>query len=693
MGASLAMAGMTACTKQPLEPIVPYVKQPEELVPGRPMFYATAFELGGYASPVLVESHMYRPTKAEGNEQHPASMGGTDVYAQASILDMYDPDRSQTITYMGDERTWGSFVSAIRGPLSVQKGLKGAGVRLLTQTVSSPTLADQIKAFLQVYPEAKWHAYEPINRDNVLEGAKLAFGQPVETRYDFSKADVILSLDADFLSAGFPGSIRYARDYAKRRNPDSGAMNRLYVVESNPSATGAKADHHLPLRTADVEQFAAALSGGAGASLSGEARKFAAAITKELPATHGSSIVIVGDHQPPAVHALAHTLNVSLGNVGKTVFYTDPVDANPINQTESLKELVADMRGGKVDMLVILGGNPAYDAPADFGFADALKGRNVPLRIHHGLYQDETAELCHWHVNEAHYLESWGDARAYDGTVSIVQPLIAPLYGGRSAVEFVGTLAGGSDVNGHELVQAYWKKQHSGADFDTFWRKSLHDGWVEGTTFAPKQLTAKTSTLPAAAAPAPGIEINFRRDPSIYDGRFANNGWLQELPKPMSKLTWDSAVLVSPQTAQQLSLASKDLVELELNGKTVKAPVWIQAGHADNSVTVSLLATGAGVQAAPEPAPVSTCMSCATARLRGSQPARSSATPAQSTCWLPPRATRRWKPRTAATVRWCAPPTSRSTAKSRTSPGKMNHPRSSRSIPATTIRRSPTPGA
>ena len=451
---------------------------------------------------------------------------------------------------------------------------------------------------MQIYPEAKWHVYEPINRDNVLEGAKLAFAQPVETRYDFEKADVILSLDADFLSAGFPGSIRYARDYAKRRNPDSGSMNRMYVVESNPSATGAKADHHLPLRTGNIERLLRLMlsfplntdrpyKDPAGGFTDSET-KFAFTVYQELEDHRGSSLVIVGDYQPPAVHALAHALNEQLGNVGKTVFYTDPVDANPVNQTESLKELVADMRGGKVDMLVILGGNPAYDAPADFGFAEVLKGGTVPLRIHHGLYQDETAELCQWHVNEAHYLESWGDARAYDGTVSIVQPLIAPLYGGRSAVEFVGTLAGGSDVNGHEQVQAYWKKQHTGADFETFWRKSLHDGWVEGTTFAPKQLAAKTSTLPTAAAPAPGIEINFRRDPSIYDGRFANNGWLQELPKPMSKLTWDSAVLVSPQTAQQLSLASKDLVELELNGKTVKAPVWIQAGHADNSVTVSL---------------------------------------------------------------------------------------------------------
>ena len=248
MGASMALAGMTACTKQPHEPIVPYVKQPEETIPGRPLFYATAFTLGGYASPVLVESHLYRPTKIEGNDQHPASLGGTDIFAQASILGMYDPDRSQTITYLGDVRDAEDFRNAIRGPLSVHKALQGAGIRILTPTISSPTLADQMQGFLKLYPQAKWHVYEPVNRDNVVEGAKLAFGQPVETRYDFSKADVILSLDADFLYAGFPGNTRYIRDFAQRRNPESGEMSRLYVVESTPSSTGAKADHRAAVK-------------------------------------------------------------------------------------------------------------------------------------------------------------------------------------------------------------------------------------------------------------------------------------------------------------------------------------------------------------------------------------------------------------------------------------------------------------
>ncbi len=253
MGASLGLAGMTGCVKLPLEPIVPYVRQPENVIPGRPMYYASAITLGGYASPVLVESHLGRPTKIEGNDQHPASLGGTDIFTQAALLGMYDPDRSQTVVSMGDVHSWQGFMGAIRGPLSAQKALQGAGIRILTPTISSPTLADQLRNFLKAYPEAKWHVYEPVNRDNVLEGAKMAFGQPVETRYDFSKADVIVSLDADFLYAGYPGNVKYIRDFSRRRDPDSGNMNRLYVIESVPSSTGAKADHRLPVRAGQIE--------------------------------------------------------------------------------------------------------------------------------------------------------------------------------------------------------------------------------------------------------------------------------------------------------------------------------------------------------------------------------------------------------------------------------------------------------
>ncbi len=602
MGASLGLAGMTGCVRLPLEPIVPYVRQPEGVIPGRPMYYATAVTLGGYASPVLVESHLGRPTKIEGNDLHPASMGGTDIFTQASILGLYDPDRSQTVMSMGDVRSWGAFLSAIRGPLNAQKALQGAGIRILTPTISSPTLADQLRNFLKIYPQAKWHVYEPINRDNVLEGAKLAFGQPVETRYDFSKADVIVSLDADFLYAGFPGNTRYIRDFAKRRNPDSGNMNRLYVIESTPSSTGAKADHRLPLQGSQIENFALVMAGsvhrfsGNPRELGAEAEPFLNVLSRDL----GSALIVSGDHLPPSVHAIAHKLNEALGNVGKTVFYSDPVDANPVNQTESIKDLVADMSGGKVDLLVILGGNPAYDAPADLNFAEALKSNKAPVRVHYGLYQNETAELCQWHVSATHELEAWGDARAYDGTVSIIQPLIAPLYNGKSALEFVALLSGQPDATGYDLTRAYWQKQHSGADFEQFWRKSLHDGWIEGTAStskAPSLVGAaggsiirnqpKSEAESGNSAP-PTIELNIRRDPTIYDGQFSNNGWLQELPKPMNKLTWDNAIQIGPAMAQRLNIKTEDVVELELNGKKVTGPVWIQAGHPDNSVTITL---------------------------------------------------------------------------------------------------------
>jgi len=592
MGASMALAGMTGCVRLPLEPIVPYVRQPEDVIPGRPQFYATAMTLGGYASPLLVESHLGRPTKIEGNDQHPASLGGTDIFAQASILGMYDPDRSQSVMSMGDQQSWQALLNALHGPLTAQKALQGAGIRILTPTISSPTLADQLRGFLKIYPQAKWHVYEPVNRDNVLEGAKLAFGQPVETRYDFEKADVIVSLDADFLYAGFPGNVRYIRDFAKRRNPD-GNMNRLYVIESTPTTTGAKADHRFPMRASEVEKFAHNLSSHLPVNpptggVVGDNPGFAGPLVQDLLAHRASSVVIVGDHQPPVVHAFAHAVNQALGNIGKTVFYTDPVDANPINQAESIRDLVSDVQTGKVDLLVILGGNPAYDAPADLDFANVLKNGRVPLRVHLGLYQNETAELCQWHINQAHELEAWGDARAYDGTVSVIQPLIAPLYNGKSALEFVTLLSGQADATGYDLVRAYWQKQHTGTDFEAFWRKSLHDGWVERTTYQPKSVAVKNDNFGWKWATDTAIELNIRRDPTIYDGQFSNNGWLQELPKPMNKLTWDNAVLIGPMMGERLQIKTCDMVELELNGRKVTGPVWIQPGVPDNSVTVTL---------------------------------------------------------------------------------------------------------
>jgi molybdopterin-containing oxidoreductase family iron-sulfur binding subunit len=598
MGSSLALAGMTACTKQPFESIVPYVRQPEELVPGRPMFYATAFTLGGYATPLLVTSREYRPIKVEGNDRHPVTQGASDAFAQASLLDLYDPDRSQNVVYLGDIATWGTFVGAIEERLNEQKKKGGAGIRILSRPFSSPTLADQMQQVQKNFPEAKWHFYSPVNRDNVYEGSRMAFGQPVETTYKLDAADVIVSLDADFLQSGYPGQTRYARDFAKRRDPDSEKMSRLYVIESTPSATGVKADHRLAVKAGDIAQRTARLHDGLVrsapstilATASDRENNFLEGLLDDLRQARGSSVVIPGDYQPPVVHALAHAMNAALGNVGKTVFYSDPVLNFTDNQNDSLKDLVADMKGGKVELLVILGGNPVYDAPADFGFYDALKNSNIPLRIHLGLHNDETAELCHWHINEAHYLEAWGDTRAYEGTVSLLQPLIAPLYGGKSALELLSLFAGQGEATGYWLVQNYWKSKHAGADFDLWWRKSLEQGWVDGTTSSPKQVSAKTTNFPASAqnSAPPRIEVIFRPDPSIYDGQFANNGWLQELPKPMTKLTWDNPVLMSPAMADRMGIQKKDMVRVELNGRWLNLPVWVQAGHPDSCVTVFL---------------------------------------------------------------------------------------------------------
>src|SRR5437667_1673880 len=359
MGSSLALGGMTACTKQPFEPIVPYVRQPEDVIPGRPMFYATAFTLGGYATPLLVESHLYRPTKIEGNDKHPASQGGTDVHAQASILAMYDPDRSQNVIHLGNISSWGALVAELKGALNSHSAVKGAGIRVLSKSFSSPTLADQMQQFQKAFPEAKWHFYEPVNRDNVYEGARMAFGQPVETTYDFSKADVIVSLDADFLTGGFPGMTRYARDFAKRRDPDSEKMSRLYAIESTPSATGAKADHRLAITASAIEPFARALANflhaGPTENVASTAwANFFDVVVKDLESHRGASVIVVGDHQPSHIHAIAHSLNQALGNIGKTVFYADPVLSSTASQNDSLTDLVTDMRAGKVDMLAIL---------------------------------------------------------------------------------------------------------------------------------------------------------------------------------------------------------------------------------------------------------------------------------------------------------------------------------------------------
>ncbi len=596
MAASAALGGLTACTKMPPQKIVPYVRPAEQFVPGKPLFYATAMSVGGAATGLLVESNMGRPTKVEGNPDHPGSLGSTDAFCQSSILTFYDPDRSQVLIREGRISGWSDFVEAMNLVRAEQSGIKGAGLRLLTESVISPTLADQIKGLLAQFPAAKWHQYEPAGRDNAREGGRLAFGEYVHTYYKFDQADVVLSLDADFLASG-PGAVRYARDFAdKRRIEDTGStMNRLYAVESTMTITGAMADHRLPMRAADVESFARAVAAGLGVKLAGPAGVPAGvpgdwipALVRDLEAHRGASIAVAGEHQPPIVHAIAHAINEALGNFGKTVIHTDPIEANPVNQVESLRDLANDMKSGLVDTVVVIGANPVFTAPADIAFAESfLKAKR---RIHAGLYNDETGQLCHWHVPEAHFLESWSDARAYDGTVSLIQPLISPLYQNRSAHEVLAALSGQAAESPHDLVRGYWSRQtlpQKPANYEVFWQAALEKGIIAGTVLPPRTVTVKTGfDQGPASRPAGGMEIVFRPDPCVGDGRFANNGWLQELPKPFSKLTWDNAALVSVRTAERLGLAQADVVRLDYSGRHLEVPVFVLQGHPNDSITL-----------------------------------------------------------------------------------------------------------
>ena len=640
MSASLALAGVGACTRQPQEQIVPYVRQPEDIVPGRPLFYASSVIHGGYAQPVLVESHMGRPTKIEGNPDHPASFGGADSFMQAEILNLYDPDRAKTVTNAGEVRTWGHFLTAAQQVLAAQKAQGGAGVRFLTGPITSPSLAELMSTILADNPQARWHQFDATGMHGVAGGAN---SRPV---YHFDKADVVVSLDADFINCG-PGSVRYQRDFASRRSimDDRKQMNRLYAIESTPTLTGAKADHRLPVKASEVESIArelgAAIGGGAapapGASVprpgAPDVAKWVGAIAKDLQAHRGRSLVVAGEYQPAAVHAIARTMNEALGNAGVTVTYAADVEANPTDRHASIAELAAAMDAGQVQMLIILGGNPVFAAPADLRFAERMG--KVALVAYHSLYVDETSHLAHWNLPAAHPLESWGDGRSFDGTVTLMQPMIAPMYEGRSAHEVLALFTAQADRRGVAIVKDYWTRAYSaggqwtikypdGATFpnaDAFWRRALHDGFIPGTAVteggpatpfgaaaAAKAPAAPTpGTAPAtpsavaapAGSPAPpppppapqpaasqgGLELIFRPDPTIWDGSFANNGWLQELPKPLSKLTWDTSAWISPRLAEERGLHNGDVIELKYRGRTAKMPVWIMPGHPQQSVT------------------------------------------------------------------------------------------------------------
>ena len=692
--ASLALAGLTGCTKQPIEKIVPYVRQPEQLIPGKPLFFATALTLSGYATGVLAESHEGRPTKIEGNPDHPASLGATDVFAQASILTLYDPDRSQTILRAGRPATWGAFVGEVSSALRSLAPLGGEGLRILTGTVTSPTFASQMQALLAAYPRARWHRWEPAAPHQAQAAARRALGAPLDKVYDFTQADVVLTIGSDAFCHG-PAGVRYARDFASRRRVRAGnpTMNRLYAVESYPENSSTVADHRLQLPPDQLEAFTLALAqalgvagaGGAAALADENARKWVQAVAEDLRAHSGRSLVVADEYLSPAVQVLVLGINQALGNVGRTLHFIEPVEADPVDQVQSIRELVADMNAGRVELLVMLDGvNPVYTAPADLRFADALQ--KVRLRVHHGLYQDETADYCHWHVNATHELESWGDARSFDGTVTILQPLIEPLYDGKTAHEVLSALSNRADQTSYDLVREHWSGRLSGltagwtgvppsqtesgglktalgtggfagttgaagamagsgggvsgatglyvgqntggqvteggaagagslaqsatadtaagaagtaapASFERDWRRVLNAGLIPNTAARRAGATVNGGAVQQAAAEiaaaaanrAPGrVTLLLRPDPTIWDGRFASNPWLQELPKPISKLVWDNALTVSPRTAERLKIDRYQIVTVAAGGRSVDAAVWILPGVADDTAYLTL---------------------------------------------------------------------------------------------------------
>jgi molybdopterin-containing oxidoreductase family iron-sulfur binding subunit len=614
MGASLAMAGLTAC-RWPKEEIVPFAHRPEGRTPGVPEHFATSMELGGAALGMLVTSFDGRPIKAEGNRLHPDSLGALTAIAQADVLQLYDPDRSRRLLLRegGQQyvKAWSDFEAAATEHFAGD----GTGVAVLAGASSSPTRARVRGQFLEAHPEAGWYEYEPISRDNEREGTRLVFGRALRVHPKLDAAGVVACFEADPLF-DHPSSLRLAREFAAARHPETGSGARLYAAESSYSLTGVRADHRLPVQSRrvpvmlacvahilvaehDLELPAAAAgyAGEAGKGISDGERAFAEMLAADLASHRGSGVILVGPRQEPAVHALAAVLNQVLGATGSTISYTADPDPDRASHVDAIGDLAAAMSSGSVQTLLILGGNPAYDAPADLRFSELLA--NVPLSIHLSLYDDETSQRCTWHLPRAHGLEAWGDGRSWDGTLTMRQPLIAPLYNGRSAIEVLALAAGLESTSGYELVRENLRTAASAADFEGSWRKALHDGIVEGTAwdtvrprFNPGRLAVAVDGLRAlldAGLPSTDRpEVVLTADSRVWDGRFANNGWLQELPDALTKVTWDNALLISPATARELGIGDGEIAAIEAAGATVEVPAFVLPGQARSSMTLAL---------------------------------------------------------------------------------------------------------
>ncbi len=610
LGASLSLAGIAGC-RRPVEEIVPFVTAPEEIVPGIPRYYATAMPFRRSAYGLIVESHEGRPTKIEGNPSHPSTLGASSSLVQASVLGLYDPDRSQSVTLQGRRKSWSDFVTAWGELSEAHASDGGAGLAILSESFCSPTLARLATELRGRYPRLQWATYDAVSDESRLAGLRHATGRDVDLMLRLDRAAVILALDADPLLTD-PEMIRHARGFAAGRNAGASgaAMNRLYAVEGIYSLTGAMADHRLRLESRQIAPFLAALAARlapptagaaslAGADIQGVDSRWIDALAKDLVANRGKGLIVAGERQPAAVHAAVCALNTYLGNTGKTVSYYETKDAS-LPSVRSLTSLVSAMNGGAVRTLVVLGGNPVFDAPADLDFASAMA--KVPHSIALGHTVDETSSKAKWHVPRAHYLEAWGDARAVGGTLSVVQPLILPLFGGRSPVEVLGLMVGGKDRPGYDIVRETWNPILGEGEFDRKWNRVLHDGLLSGSelpevvpdlTAAPlaelaRLIAGGAGAARAAAGSARGLEIVFLPSPSLHDGRFANDGWLQELPDPLTKLTWDNPALVSPKTAETLGLASEDVIRVDYSGRSLELPVCILPGMADGLVALTV---------------------------------------------------------------------------------------------------------
>jgi molybdopterin-containing oxidoreductase family iron-sulfur binding subunit len=616
-----ALFGLDGCIRRPVEKLVPYTRTPENTVPGISEYFATVTSRRGEAIGLLVESHENRPTKIEGNPEHPASRGGTDLITQASIFDLYDPDRSTTPSKgappanagaepgrAANEATWEEFEKSFDALLTAHDGDKGAKLRVLMEPTLSPTILRVRKDVLARFPNARFHTWAPLSDDNAIEGAKLALGQAVAPIVEFDRARVILALDSDFLQTE-SGCVRANKTFARGRRlrAPSDTMSRLYVVEPTHTTTGSNADHRLRLPAGDVERYARALTKElategldlkgltADAPPDGIPEKWLKAVAKDLLANRGRAVIVVGSRQPARVHALACALNAALGAVGPLVTYVPVVDPDAASPTQDLKALAQDLEAGKVDTLVILGGNPLFDAPADLKLA--AKIAKAKTSIHLASHVDETSAVTSWHLPRTHELEAWGDLRSIDGTWSIQQPLIAPLHGGRSDLEILARMLP-EKKSAFELVRDTVKATlDAGLGFETTWKRALKRGFVgDRMPLRPPTMTpgdVKSADIGAELAKVPpkksaGLEIVFSPCPKLFDGRHANNPWLLELPDPMTKIVWENVALISPNTAKDLGLKSGDLVEVTREGARVELPAWIQPGQADGTIGLTL---------------------------------------------------------------------------------------------------------